>query len=323
MQLENRHLSIGGVTFSLWAGAAPLAGFSHRAYRDWLRRWGAGFVVSEMVSVEGLYREDKKSWELLDVIGEENPWIQLFGKSEPAKWYAVTQKVTSRLGIRLVDVNFGCPVKKVVKNQAGSALLAFPKAMGDIIGAIKDAGAIATAKVRLGIDSPLWEAFLPELVKAGVDALTVHGRYASQFYSGQAHWDQIRAIRQVYSGILIGNGDITSPELAVQRRMESGVDGVMIGRHAIGAPYIFRQIREYLDTGSYSQPSCEELRELLLEYASLYLSVNHTDSLVPVRATLLAMIRGYSQARKLRQQLSHVKTYQELKEVITQFSPLL
>ncbi len=320
MLSESRQLSIGGVTFPLWAGAAPLAGFSHRAYRDWLRRWGAGFVVSEMVSVEGLYREDRKSWGLLDVVGEQTPWVQFFGKSEPAKWYAVTQKAMSRLGIRLVDVNFGCPVKKVVKNQAGSALLAFPKAMGDIIKAIKDAGAIATAKVRLGIDAPLWELFLPELVDAGVDAITVHGRYACQFYAGQADWDQIRGIRQVYSGILIGNGDITSPELALQRKRESGVDGVMIGRYAIGAPYIFRQIRDYLETGGYTHPSPEELRELLLEYAGLYLSVSQTDSLVPVRATLLAMIRGYSHARKLRQELSHVKTYEELRGVLHQLS---
>jgi len=321
MPSENNQLIIGGIVFPFWAGAAPLAGFSHRAYRDWLRRWGAGFVVGEMVSLEGLYRDQKKTWDLLDVEGEELPWIQIFGRSEPAKWYTVGRKIIQRLGVRLIDVNFGCPVRKVVRTGSGSALLAFPQAMADIIRSLKDAGAIATAKVRLGIESATWQEFVPRLAEAGVDAITVHGRYASQFYSGQADWEQIRLIREMFPGVLIGNGDITTPELAFQRKAISGVDGVMIGRHAIGAPYIFQQIRQYGTEGQYTIPSPEEIQHLLLEYAAMYTHLNATSSLVPIRATLLSMIRGFEHARHLRQALSTVNTYEELSTILRTYRP--
>ncbi|MCX7883051.1 MAG: tRNA-dihydrouridine synthase [Brevinematales bacterium] len=310
--MSQKTLRIGEIEFPFWAGAAPLAGFSHRAYRDWMRQWGAGFVVSEMVSVEGLYRDQKKTWMLLDVFEEPLPWIQLFGKSEYAKWYTVARKVISRLGVRLIDVNFGCPVKKVVKTGAGSALLVSPRGMADIVRALKDAGAIATAKVRLGVETPLWEAFVPALEEAGVDAITVHGRYAVQMYAGVADWEKIKDIRQCYQGVLIGNGDITRPELAIQRKEESGVDGVMIGRAALGMPYIFRQIRDYVETGTYQKPSFEDIKEMLLEYASVYLQVNKTSTLVPIRGILLSMIHGIPHARHLRQTLSLVKTYEDL-----------
>lgn len=315
-QRKGGNFSIGEIVFPFWVGAAPLAGFSHRAYRDWLRKWGAGFVISEMVSVEGLFREDRKSWKLLDIEGEMQPWVQLFGKHEPAKWYTVARRIVDRFGIRLVDINFGCPVRKVVRIGAGSALLASPQAMADIVKALKDAGVLATAKVRLGIQGPLWEEFLPALEKAKVDALTVHGRYAYQFYSGQADWEQIAAIRQRYQGVLIGNGDIDSPEKAKERRENSGVDAVMIGRHAIAAPYIFRQIREYEETGKYSIVSPEEVKELLLEYADLYLRISGQTSLVPIRTTLLSMIRGIDYAKYLRQRLSEVKDYAELRGLV-------
>lgn len=319
--VDQHTLCIGGVKFPLWAGAAPLAGFSHRAYRDWMRRWGAGFVISEMISLEGLSRDQKKTWALLDVKEEPFPWVQLFGREDYSKWYAVVRKILTRTSVRLIDVNFGCPVKKVVRTGAGSALLRSSRAMADIIRAIKDAGAIATAKVRLGIDAPLWQEFIPALATAGVDAITVHGRYAVQFYSGIADWDAIKAIRQMYEGVLIGNGDITTPEKALERKMTTGVDGVMIGRHALGAPYIFRQIQQYLLTGSYEVPSPEEIKEMILDYASLYLVVTQTTSLVPIRATLLAMVHGFSHAKHIRQALSLVSTYEELARILGQKEP--
>lgn len=314
--MDYKSLRIGDVVFPFWAGAAPLAGFSHRAYREWVRRWGAGFAVTEMISLEGLYRDQKKTWALLDVDGESFAWVQLFGKSDPMKWYTVTRKIMSRTGVRLIDVNFGCPVKKVVRTGAGSSLLCFPEAMGDIIKAIKDAGAIATAKVRLGIETSLWERFIPVLEKANVDAISVHGRYAIQFYSGRANWSEIKAIREMYKGTLIGNGDITSPESALEKKNATEVDGVMIGRHALAAPYIFRQIREFVATGKYYLPSGEEIKTMLIEYARLYLETSHSISLVPIRATLLAMVHGFSHARMLRQALSRVSTYEELLEIV-------
>ncbi|MFN3659654.1 MAG: tRNA dihydrouridine synthase [Brevinematales bacterium] len=316
--MDQPALRIGDVSFPLWAGSAPLAGFSHRAYRDWMRRWGAGFVVSEMISLEGLYRDQKKTWILLDVEDEPSPWIQLFGKDDYSGWYTVVRKVLTRTSVRLVDVNFGCPVRKVVRTGAGSVLLRSPHAMANIIRAIKDAGAVATAKVRLGVESPLWEEFIPALAEAGVDAITVHGRYAIQFYSGVADWAGIKKIRQMYGGVLIGNGDITSPEKAVERKRETGVDGVMIGRHALGSPYIFRQIQQYLLTGTYEVPSAEEIKEMILEYASLYLAVTRKTSLVPIRATLLAMVHGFSHARHVRQAISLVSTYDELAHLLFQ-----
>ncbi|MFN4216485.1 MAG: tRNA dihydrouridine synthase [Brevinematales bacterium] len=314
--MDQLTLRIGDVNFPLWAGSAPLAGFSHRAYRDWMRRWGAGFVVSEMISLEGLYRDQKKTWALLDVWDEPSPWVQLFGREDYSKWYTVVRKILTCTSVRLIDVNFGCPVRKVVKTGAGSALLRFPRAMANIIRAIKDAGAMATAKVRLGVESPLWQEFIPALAEAGVDAITVHGRYAVQFYSGVADWEGIREIRQIYSGVLIGNGDITSPEKAVERKRQTKVDGVMIGRYALGSPYIFRQIQQYLLTGTYEEPSTEEIKEMILDYASLYLAVTRKTSLVPIRATLLAMVHGFSHARHVRQALSLVSTYDELVQLL-------
>ena len=299
---------------NLWL--APLAGYSHKPFRQFAARFGAAYSVTEMVSLEGLVRLDKKTWKYLDIENEESTAIQLFGKCEPVKFYQASKLLQSRYAVKVLDVNFGCPVRKVIRGGAGSAHLRNPQGMADIVKSLKDSGVLVSAKIRLGFDKINIEETVPALHNAGADIIIVHGRLATQFYNGKADWEAIARARQLTDRVFIANGDIKTPEDAKKILEVTGADGIMIGRQAVGSPYLFTQILDYFKTGSYRQYTLEEIKAIMLDFSRFYCESEKRNSMIPIRGGLIQYVRNYQNSREVRNKLSVIKTLEELEHVL-------
>lgn len=222
---------------------APMAGITDMVFRHLMRKLGAGILTSELISANGLFYNSEKTKKLMRFLEVERPvGIQIFGEDEPALVNAA--QYVEQLGADFVDINLGCPVKKVVKKGAGSALLKEPDKLRSICRNIKNKISIPlTIKIRTGWDQQTRNAL--DIVQLaydeGVSWVAIHGRTRSQAYTGKADWDYIAGIKANSPIPIIGNGDITSAQLAVDRLKESGCDGIMIGRGCLKNPWIFGQ----------------------------------------------------------------------------------
>ena len=240
----NKELKIGNVELENPFLLAPLAGITDAPTRKLCRRMGAALVYSEMVSGKGLYYGDKKTDQLLFVDPEEKPVaFQVFG-SEPEILAYTARELDSRDNA-ILDINMGCPVPKIVKNGEGSALLKRVDLIYDLICAmVANTQKPVTAKIRIGFDEKSINAV--EAAKAieagGATAVAVHGRTREQYYTGAADWTQIRAVKEAVNIPVIGNGDVVDGASAIRMLDETGCDFVMVGRGALGNPWIFREL---------------------------------------------------------------------------------
>ncbi len=296
---------------------APLAGYSHRALREYVRSFGAGYAVTEMMSVDGLLRENKKTRSMLD-FEDDITGVQIFGKPDPQKYYEAARLLVEKHGVRIVDINFGCPVKKVIRIGAGSALLKNPPLMGDLVQAVKDAGAIVSAKIRTGFDTVNIDQTIPVLNTVGADIIIVHGRTTLQGYGGNADWELLAKIRQMTDRIFIANGDVTTPKKAAELLNKTNADGIMIGRGGVRTPYLFTQILDYLQTGHYREVTLGEIKSMMLRYARAFLDWNPRSAkqLIPIRASLIQYAHGFRDSKEIRRQLSQIITLEDLTKVL-------
>jgi len=224
---------------------APMAAVSEMPFRRIALELGAGLAPTELVSAQGLFRLSARTLRYLRHDPKiENPYcVQIFGGEPDAM--AKASVVAKEKGAHIIDINMGCPVPKVTRNSAGSALLCDPPRAGDIVRAIRDAcGLPVTVKIRSGWDSKSVNCVVvaQELERAGAAAVALHARTRAQAYTGKADWSLIRAVKQAVSIPVIGNGDVTSVPLAHRMIEETGCDAVMIGRGALGYPWIFREL---------------------------------------------------------------------------------
>lgn len=254
-------LQIGNVTIEQTASLAPMASVADRTFRALCREYGAAMVTGEMASAKGLMYSDRKTAELLEVTAEERPMaVQLFGDDPLFMAQAAEKALHYRPDF--IDINMGCPVPKVVSNNSGSALMKDPVLAGKILREVANAVPIpVTVKIRAGWDNESRNAveMAKILEQSGAAAIAVHGRTRQQMYAPPVDLSIIREVKEAVRVPVIGNGDIETPEDAKAMYEATGCDLVMVGRGSYGRPWFFEQIRDFLETGSYSpDPTLEE-----------------------------------------------------------------
>ncbi len=265
--MEQMH--IGPYSIANKTVLAPMAGITDRPFRQLCKRLGAGMAVSEMVTANSLLWGSKKTLNRTNHQGEQEPRVVQIAGSDP-RLLAEAARYNVDHGAQIIDINMGCPAKKVCNVMAGSALLRDEILVGQILEAVVKAVEVpVTLKIRTGWDTNSRNGIRIATIAeaAGIQALAVHGRTRSCGYRGHAEYDTIRAIKETVSIPVIANGDITTPEKARFVLEYTKADAVMIGRGAQGNPWIFREINHYLATGAHlPPPSLSEIRDTLLEH---------------------------------------------------------
>ncbi len=284
---------------------------------------GADLMYSEFISSEGLIRDAIKSRAKLDFLEYERPFgIQIFGGDEEAM--ALSARIVDAVQPDLVDINFGCPVKKVVCKGAGAAVLKDVDAMVRLTAAVvKGTSLPVTVKTRLGWDdqSRNIEEVAERLQDTGIRALTIHGRTRAQLYKGQADWSLIARVKanpRIRIPIF-GNGDIDSPEKAKEYKERWGVDGIMIGRAAIGYPWIFNEIKHYLQTGTHlPPPSIEQRIRAIREHLRRSLEwKGPVVGILEMRRHYTNYLKGFPHIKEFRNQLVQKGSVGEIEEILS------
>ncbi len=265
-------LMIGDVRLDNPVVLAPMAGVCNPAFRKLAKRLGAGMVCAEMVSDKALVMGSGKSQKMLTILPDEHPVsLQLVGNDKESMVAAA--EMVGGTNADIIDINMGCPVLKIYRNGSGAALARNPNYAAEIVQAVVErADKPVTVKFRKGWDDLHVNAVdvAKAVEQAGASAVTIHGRTAAQKYGGSADWSIIRQVKQAVSIPVIGNGDVMSPESAVQLMDETGCDGVMVGRGALGNPWIFREIAHFLVTGEkLPRPDIRERIEVAILHMGL------------------------------------------------------
>lgn len=292
---------------------APMAGVSDKIFRQICKEHGADVLTTEFVSAEGIFRRNERTREYLDFDEIERPiGVQLFG-ADAEHMAEAARQVVDWVHPDFIDLNFGCPVNKVVAKNGGSALLKDCPTLGNVAGAVVRAVAPlpVTAKIRIGWDADSINAVRVAqlLADLGIQAVTVHGRTRAQGYSGAADWDVIGKVAAAVSIPVIGNGDLVTPADIAKRRAETGIAGAMIGRAAMSAPWIFQQTKAYLATGKISEPPTQaEKWRLILRHCELIIAEWGAEepAIRSMRARLMAYTRNMPGAKQLREKFQHV-----------------
>ena len=304
-------LKIGNIAIRRTAALAPMAGVADRAFRELCREYGACYTVTEMVSAKGLTMGSLKSAQLMELGETDHPAaIQLFGDDPEAMARAAESAMAC--GPDLIDINMGCPAPKIAGNGGGSALMKNPDLAWRIIRAVKNASPVpVTVKFRKGWDEAHINALEFALMAqdAGADAIAIHGRTRAQMYSGQADWEIIRRIKETVSIPVIGNGDVDTPQKALDLYRQTGCDLVMVGRGALGAPWLFAGIRQLLETGCCPPPpSLVERMEVMVRHVEKM--IHYKGEPVALREArkhcgwYLSGIRGAASLRRMAGQIT-------------------
>lgn len=299
---------------------APMAGVSDLPFRLLCREQGADLVCMEMVSAKAIAYHNRNTEKLMQIDPGEHPVsLQLFG-SDPELMAEIAKEIEER-PFDILDINMGCPVPKIVGNGEGSALMRDPALVERIVSSVSRAvKKPVTVKIRKGFDDDHVNAVeIARIAEAsGAAAIAVHGRTREQYYSGTADWEIIRQVKEAVSIPVIGNGDVDSPRKAKAMLEETGCDGVMIGRAARGNPWIFRQIKEYLENGRLTDPpSLAEIHEMMLRHARM--QVEYKGDYTGIRE-MRKHISWYTaelpHSARLRARINSVESLEEMEELL-------
>ena len=303
---------------------APMEDVSDPPFRKLCKKGGADIMFTEFISSEGLIRNAQKSVQKLDIFEFERPiGIQIFGNNIDSMKEAT--KIASSTKPNLIDINYGCPVKKVACKGAGAGILQdIPKMVKMTAEIVKSTSLPVTVKTRLGWDEKT--KYIVEVAErlqdVGIKAISIHGRTRKQMYKGEANWELIRKVKDNprMNIPVFGNGDVNSPKTAEEKRNKYNVDGIMIGRAAIGNPWIFKQIKTYLTHKTFMKdPTMSEKAEMALEH--LHLSVKWKGEklgVLEMRRHYANYFRGLPESKKYRSKLVQVNEYCNLVEIINQ-----
>ena len=302
-----------------------MAGVTDVVFRSICKELGADVMVTEFVSSEGIIQQDARTRKYTEFTDEQRPvGVQLFG-ADGKRMGEAARKIIDWQQPDFIDINFGCPVNKVVSKNGGSSLLRDCPVLASVAHGVAEAvgnQVPVTAKIRIGWDENSINA--PEvcsvLENSGMQAISIHGRTRSQGYRGEANWDVINECSHHVSVPVIGNGDLGSGEDIQKRRETTGVSGVMIGRAAMQNPWIFRQAKSYLETGNTPSPiPLDERWQLITRHCRLAIESNRygneKQSMMAMRSRLMAYCKGFPGAKPLRRRLSTVASLLEIEEL--------
>ncbi len=306
---------------------APMAGVTDVVFRSLCKELGADVMVTEFVSAEGIIRRDDRTRKYTEFSDEQRPvGVQLFG-ANGHNMAEAAKKIIDWKQPDFIDINFGCPVKKVVSKNGGSSLLRDCPILAEIAGTIARAVSVpVTAKIRIGWDANSVNAL--EIVKTlegeGIQAIAIHGRTRAQGYTGEADWDVIGQCAEAASVPVIGNGDLASGADIKLRRDSTSVSGVMIGRAAMANPWIFREAKHFLETGKVLPTvSMEDRWTLILRHTHLALaSDRYGDEIQTMRAMrsrLMAYSRGLPEGKRLRGLFAQIASVMELEDIAAEY----
>lgn len=319
--------TIGNVPIQGKAILAPMAGVSDIAYRLLAKEHGASMVCTEMVSAMGIKYKNERTHELLRMEAVEHPVsMQIFGSNPEA--IALGAKVVVDAGADIVDINMGCPVKKVVSSGDGSALMKTPDLAARVAeAAVKAVDVPVTVKMRIGWDDDHINVvdFAKRIESTGIAAVAVHGRTREQMYMGRADWSYIKAVKDSLSIPVIGNGDVWTPEDALRMMRETGCDAVMIGRGAQGNPWIFERTNHYLRTGELRpEPTYLERLDMLLKHFELLCRYKGAALGVrEIRTHAGWYMRGMPEAAYWRNRVNTIHTVESFKKELSTYRDVL
>lgn len=312
-------MKIGNVEIEKTAALAPMAGVADKTFRQLCKDFGAAYTVSEMVSAKGVSMGDKKSEELMFIAEEEHPSaVQIFGNDPEVMAEATVYAV--RMNPDIIDINMGCPAPKIIKGGAGSRLMQNPELAGRIIKAVSSATDIpVTVKIRTGWDDTCLNAVEMAQVaeKNGAAAITVHGRTKEQMYAPPVNVEMIKKVKDSVSIPVIGNGDIIDVFSAAKMYEETNCDLVMVGRGALGNPWLFQQISAYMKTGNIlpDPPVSNRMLIMLRHIENICEDRGIKVGIREARKHALWYTKGLRGATEYRRQMSNLESIEQLQEI--------
>lgn len=303
---------------------APMAGVCNSAFRLTAKEFGAGLVCAEMVSDKAILFNNQKTMNMLYIDPRERPLsLQIFG-GEAETLVEAAKYVDKNTEADIIDINMGCPVPKITKSDSGSKLLLDPNKIYDVVSRVVEAvSKPVTVKMRIGWDEDhiyLLENAL-NVEKAGASALAIHGRTKVQMYSGLADWNYVKLAKENLKIPVIGNGDITTPEMAKQRLDETGCDAVMIGRAALGNPWMLYRTVKYLETGELTdEPTPQEKIDVCLLHLRRLMKIKPERVAVhEMRKHAAYYMKGIKGGAKVKAKLNEMNTYAEMESLFGEY----
>lgn len=304
---------------------APMAGITDSAFRELCRKQGADVVYTEMISADGLHYDSKKTLELLKFSKTEKPIVvQLFGK-DPEKFIKATQMVT-KMGFDGIDLNFGCPARKVAGHGGGVTLMRNLDLCYQIIKNVCDHTPLPISiKTRTSInlkDKPGKVTVLDLIQKIKdlpITTIMVHGRTYEKPFSGEIDYEMIQKVKENFSGIVLTNGNITNPEIAQETLKLTQANGLGLARGLYGRPWLFKEIKDYEQNGKYKEKTWPQIKKIAVEHAQLNFKRKGKHGIIEMRKHLIFYTKGQAQAKEMRKDLVRVETINQIKKVFQKY----
>lgn len=313
-------MKIGNIEIENCLALGPMAGVTDLPFRLLCKEMGCNMLYTEMVSAKAILYKNKNTKELLNIDKNEHPvGVQLFG-SDPDIMAQIAAQIEEG-ECDFVDINMGCPVPKIVNNGEGSALLKQPQLVEEILTKmVKAVNKPITVKIRKGFENgTIYAVEIAKIAEScGVSAIAVHGRTREQYYSGKADWDVIKDVKKAVKIPVIGNGDIFSAEDAKAMKEYTGCDGLMVARGARGNPWIFREIKEYLENGNIiDKPTINDIREMIIRHAKMLVDYKgEYTGIREMRKHIAWYTAGLPHSAELRRMCNQIETMENLIETV-------
>ncbi len=306
-------------------GLSPLAGVSDLAFRSLCVEKGADFAVTEMVSAKALYYDNRKTRELMKLAdNEKRTSLQLFGSEPKIFAQVIREELNGIEGFATIDLNLGCPAPKIVNNNEGSALMKDPLLFAEIVRSMVKASRIPiSVKFRLGFDDDHINFLEIGRIaqEEGASFVTLHARTREQMYSGRARWEAIGQLKAALSIPVIGNGDVTTPEEAKQMLDLTSCDGIAIGRGAQGNPFIFKQVKDYLQSGTYHEVTPKERLAMMIRHFDFTVEEKgERIGLLEMRKHLGWYLDYFANRSNLKRRVNAAETIKEVKAIIEELA---